>query len=100
MSLQTSMHSLQMKTVGLSFKAGITFLGPAISFRTSAWALLQNEQRSIGSLGVLTRLLNIRDFTSMERIIPGSGVVSQVYNYPLRGARRGMDPAQNMYFSA
>src|SRR5205809_2941874 len=34
MSLQTSTHSSQMKTVG-----------PAISFRTSFWSLLQNEQR-------------------------------------------------------
>src|SRR3990172_3887282 len=36
MSLQTSTHSSQMKTVG-----------PAISFRTSFWSLLQNEQRRI-----------------------------------------------------
>jgi hypothetical protein len=36
MSLQTSTHSSQMKTVG-----------PAISLRTSFWSLLQNEQRSI-----------------------------------------------------
>ena len=35
MSLQTSTHSSQMNTVG-----------PAISFRTSFWSLLQNEQRS------------------------------------------------------
>src|SRR5579862_3305924 len=35
MSLQTSTHSSQMKTVG-----------PAMSFRTSFWSLLQNEQRS------------------------------------------------------
>jgi len=34
MSLQTSTHSSQMKTVG-----------SAISFRTSFWSLLQNEQR-------------------------------------------------------
>src|SRR5437763_11669525 len=34
MSLQTSTHSSQMKTVG-----------PAMSFRTSFWSLLQNEQR-------------------------------------------------------
>src|ERR1700730_19239595 len=34
MSLQTSTHSSQMKTVG-----------PAISLRTSFWSLLQNEQR-------------------------------------------------------
>jgi hypothetical protein len=34
MSLQTSTHSSQMNTVG-----------PAISFRTSFWSLLQNEQR-------------------------------------------------------
>ena len=33
MSLQTSTHSSQMKTVG-----------PAISLRTSFWSLLQNEQ--------------------------------------------------------
>src|SRR5258706_12205086 len=36
MSLQTSTHSSQMKTVG-----------PAISLRTSFWSLLQNEQRSV-----------------------------------------------------
>src|SRR5262247_4170755 len=36
MSLQTSTHSSQMKTVG-----------PAISLRTSFWSLLQNEQRRI-----------------------------------------------------
>jgi hypothetical protein len=36
MSLQTSTHSSQMKTVG-----------PAISFRTSFWSLLQNEQRRL-----------------------------------------------------
>ncbi len=35
MSLQTSTHSSQMNTVG-----------PAMSFRTSFWPLLQNEQRS------------------------------------------------------
>ena len=35
MSLQTSTHSSQMKTVG-----------PAISLRTSFWSLLQNEHRS------------------------------------------------------
>src|SRR5580765_710144 len=34
MSLQTSTHSSQMKTVG-----------PAISFRTSFWSLLQKEHR-------------------------------------------------------
>src|SRR6266550_2054247 len=34
MSLQTSTHSSQMKTVG-----------PAMSFRTSFWSLLQNEHR-------------------------------------------------------
>src|SRR4051794_33764083 len=34
MSLQTSTHSSQMNTVG-----------PAMSFRTSFWSLLQNEQR-------------------------------------------------------
>src|SRR5262249_4448950 len=34
MSLQTSTHSSQMKTVG-----------PALSFRTSFWSLLQNEHR-------------------------------------------------------
>src|SRR5207253_11172240 len=34
MSLQTSTHSSQMKTVG-----------PAISLRTSFWSLLQNEHR-------------------------------------------------------
>src|SRR5438874_9089190 len=34
MSLQTSTHSSQMKTVG-----------PAMSLRTSFWSLLQNEQR-------------------------------------------------------
>src|SRR5580693_3394524 len=34
MSLQTSTHSSQIKTVG-----------PAISLRTSFWSLLQNEQR-------------------------------------------------------
>src|SRR5205807_3016867 len=48
MSLQTSMHSSQMQAVG-----------PAISFRTSAWALLQNEQRGAGSSGVLIRVLII-----------------------------------------
>src|ERR671911_2815359 len=36
MSLQTSTHSSQMKTVG-----------PAMSLRTSFWSLLQNEQRRI-----------------------------------------------------
>src|SRR5262245_52565411 len=36
MSLQTSPHSSQIKTVG-----------PAISLRTSFWSLLQNEQRRI-----------------------------------------------------
>src|SRR6478609_1581649 len=36
MSLQTSTHSSQMNTVG-----------PAISFLTSFWSLLQNEQRRI-----------------------------------------------------
>ncbi len=34
MSLHTSTHSSQMKTVG-----------PAMSLRTSFWSLLQNEQR-------------------------------------------------------
>src|SRR5688572_18800006 len=44
MSLQTSTHSSQMKTVG-----------PAISLRTSFWSLLQNEQRRISpSLVFLT----------------------------------------------
>ena len=36
MSLQTSTHSSQMKTVG-----------PAMSLRTSFWSLLQNEQRRV-----------------------------------------------------
>src|SRR5256885_5291957 len=36
MSLQTSTHSSQMKTVG-----------PAMSLRTSFWSLLQKEQRRI-----------------------------------------------------
>jgi hypothetical protein len=48
MSLQTCMHSSQMKAVG-----------PAISFRTLAWALLQNEQRRAGSSRVLIRVLII-----------------------------------------
>ena len=39
MSLQTSTHSSQMKTVG-----------PAMSFRTSFWSLLQKEQRSVSLL--------------------------------------------------
>src|SRR6186997_83936 len=38
MSLQTSTHSSQMKTVG-----------PAISLRTSFWLLLQKEQRNDSS---------------------------------------------------
>src|SRR5687767_9294299 len=38
MSLQTSTHSSQMKTVG-----------PAMSLRTSRWLLLQNEQRRVSS---------------------------------------------------
>src|SRR6476469_7315505 len=38
MSLQTSTHSSQMNTVG-----------PAISFRTSFWSLLQNEHRKTRS---------------------------------------------------
>src|ERR1700743_382438 len=36
MSMQSSTHSSQMKTVG-----------PAISFRTSCWLLPQNEQYSV-----------------------------------------------------
>src|SRR4029079_1522244 len=44
MSLQTSTHSSQMKTVG-----------PAMSFRTSFWSLLQKEQRrTSGSPAFLT----------------------------------------------
>src|SRR5262249_15334290 len=39
MSWQTPTHSSQMKTVG-----------PAISFRTSFWLLLQNEHRRTSSL--------------------------------------------------
>src|SRR5438094_10599842 len=39
MSLQTSTHSSQMKTVG-----------PAISFRTSFWLLLQKEHRRTSSV--------------------------------------------------
>jgi len=42
------MHSSQMKAVG-----------PAISFRTSAWALLQNQQRRAGSSRFLIRVLII-----------------------------------------
>src|SRR6185295_6903752 len=40
MSTQTLMHSSQMHTL----------FGPAISFRTDAWSLWQNEQRSEASL--------------------------------------------------
>src|SRR5687768_14023307 len=51
MSLQTSTHSSQMKTVG-----------PAISLRTSFWSLLQNEQRRISeSPFFFTLLLSPRD---------------------------------------
>ena len=46
MSLQTSTHSSQMKTVG-----------PAISLRTSFWSLLQNEQRRTSDSAVLLHAL-------------------------------------------
>src|SRR5258705_1783256 len=55
MSLQTSTHSSQMKTVG-----------PAISLRTSFWSLLQNEQRRISpspaffTIGVFCRQVEAR----------------------------------------
>jgi hypothetical protein len=47
MSLQTSTHSSQMKTVG-----------PAISLRTSFWSLLQNEHRRTSFSPVFLVVIN------------------------------------------
>ena len=67
MSLQTSTHSSQMKTVG-----------PAISLRTSLWSLLQNEQRRVSPsflfivviLGSVVRAA-LRPFPSLASRSPG-----------------------------
>src|SRR5207249_458542 len=53
MSWHTPTHSSQMKTVG-----------PAISFRTSFWLLLQNEHRRTSSLFFFTDFL----FDAFERL--------------------------------
>src|SRR5687767_15896776 len=63
MSLQTSTHSSQMKTVG-----------PAISFRTSFWSLLQNEQR---------RTSASPDFFNLS-LSPGDHLVHDTILLPLR----------------
>src|ERR1044071_185607 len=50
MSLQTSTHSSQMKTVG-----------PAISFRTSFWSLLQNEHRRTSASPLFLTISDVPD---------------------------------------
>ena len=50
MSLQTSTHSSQMKTVG-----------PAISLRTSFWSLLQNEHRRTSVSPAFLTMLSLVD---------------------------------------
>src|SRR5919205_2040713 len=50
MSLHTSTHSSQIKTVG-----------PAISLRTSFWSLLQNEQRRISVSPFFLTIATYRD---------------------------------------
>src|SRR5690348_17181744 len=59
MSMQSSTHSSQMKTVG-----------PAISLRTSCWLLPQNEQYSVFLDSPLTLLLIPVSFTSRLSRIP------------------------------
>src|SRR6187431_772891 len=64
MSLQTSTHSSQMKTVG-----------PAISLRTSFWSLLQNEQRRISpSPAFLTMGFGLYALGSRTLGFPASGL--------------------------
>src|SRR5213596_4385896 len=69
MSLQTSTHSSQMKTVG-----------PAINFRTSFWSLLQNEHRRISDSpfffirpGPEGSSLSPRDYLINDTILLGLG---------------------------
>src|ERR1700733_10317522 len=64
MSMQSSTHSSQMKTVG-----------PAISFRTSCWLLPQNEQYSVffeSLVPTLLILVSVRSSIQHARPIPGS----------------------------
>src|SRR5215470_7991279 len=61
MSMQSSTHSSQMKTVG-----------PAISLRTSCWLLPQNEQYSVFLESLVPTLLiqfSVRRSTSLDRPI-------------------------------
>src|ERR1700741_2917235 len=63
MSLQTSTHSSQMKTVG-----------PAISLRTSFWSLLQNEQRRISGSPFFLTICALLGITWMLHPFPGETV--------------------------
>src|SRR5215472_16954957 len=61
MSMQSSTHSSQMKTVG-----------PAISLRTSCWLLPQNEQYSVFLESLVPTLLiqfSVRRSASLDRSI-------------------------------
>src|SRR6202041_3869211 len=63
-SMQSSTHSSQMKTVG-----------PAISLRTSCWLLPQNEQYSVFLESLAPTLLihvSVRSSIQHARPIPGS----------------------------
>src|SRR5258706_12102979 len=73
MSLQTSTHSSQMKTVG-----------PAISLRTSFWSLLQNEQRRISGSPFFLTICALRGIASMLHPFPDDIVNNPVF-LPLIG---------------
>src|SRR5215203_6823132 len=65
MSLQTSTHSSQMKTVG-----------PAISLRTSFWSLLQNEHRSTSDSPFFFTIGDLCSYP-MRAVRAGSGTVAR-----------------------
>src|SRR5689334_5912071 len=76
MSMQSSTHSSQIKTVG-----------PAISLRTSCWLLPQNEQYSVFFESLVPTLLIP---VSVRRSIPYASPYSGIYRH------RGLDRAKSV----
>src|SRR3954466_5426719 len=67
MSLQTSTHSSQMNTVG-----------PAMSFRTSFWSLLQKEQRRTSVSPAFFTIQRPKPLT--PRVLPSSSFADDIIN--------------------
>src|ERR1700759_1819929 len=85
MSMQSSTHSSQMKTVG-----------PAISLRTSCWLLPQNEQYSVFLESLVPTLLiqfSVRRSASLHRSI---SVVPSWDSNRYRKFRTKKDPTPDM----